>query len=49
MSDSVGPSQAPGSESDESLRADVLKLLKSEGKFDEFRRDCLANIDTKVC
>lgn len=33
---------------DEGLIKDVITRLKSQGTFDQFRKECIADVDTKV-
>jgi len=36
------------SSGDEQLVKEIIDKLKSEGFFDQFRKECLADVDTKV-
>lgn len=34
---------------DSTLVENIVNYLKAKGIFDEFRHECLADVDTKVC
>lgn len=45
----VGASATTGSSVHEDEIEKIINEVKSQGVFDEFRRDCISDVDTKVC